>query len=260
MMDIVGERIQEQLGRIEIAHNVRILVAVESGSRAWGFASTDSDYDVRFLFVRPLLDYLRIRPMRDVIELPIEDDLDINGWDLVKALNLFRASNPALLEWLRSPIVYREETDLAERLRSLAETHASPRRMGYHYLSMAKGQFRGYIEGQQEISLKKYLYVLRPLFCLLWLERHGTPPPTALTDVLSGLTLPDEVAESLASLLERKKAAMELGQSEPVPALDAFCRREIVRLEQSIPQLPDPTIDAGLLDTVFHRVLGLNDS
>ena len=104
--------IHRQLDEIESVHNVSILYAVESGSRAWGFASPDSDFDVRFLYVRPVLDYLRIRPMRDVIELPLTGDLDTNGWDIVKALNLFRSSNPALLEWLRSPIIYRERGGL----------------------------------------------------------------------------------------------------------------------------------------------------
>ena len=115
-MDKVTERIQRQLVEIEEERGVNILYAVESGSRAWGFASPDSDYDVRFLYIRPVLDYLRIRPMRDVIEVPITDDLDTNGWDIIKALNLFRSSNPALLEWLRSPIVYREEGDPPNRL------------------------------------------------------------------------------------------------------------------------------------------------
>ena len=83
--------------------------ACESGSRAWGFPSVNSDYDVRFVYLRRTEDYLRASPLRDVIEIPISDELDISGWDLPKALGLFRKSNPPLLEWLQSPIVYQQE-------------------------------------------------------------------------------------------------------------------------------------------------------
>src|SRR5947208_3039805 len=121
------ERIELQLDEIETRHNATILYAVESGSRAWGFASENSDYDVRFIYIRPIRDYLRIQPIRDVIELPIVDDLDVNGWDITKALNLFRSSNPPLLEWLNSSIIYRETGELAGSLRNLARTHSSMR-------------------------------------------------------------------------------------------------------------------------------------
>ncbi len=102
------KKIKEQLRRIEDAENIKILLAVESGSRAWGFASPDSDYDVRFVYIRSLEDYLRLDATRDVIELPIDDVLDINGWDLQKTLRLLHKSNPTLFEWFSSPIVYKK--------------------------------------------------------------------------------------------------------------------------------------------------------
>ena len=102
------KKIKEQLRRIEDAENIKILLAVESGSRAWGFASPDSDYDVRFVYIRSLEDYLRLDAIRDVIELPIDDVLDINGWDLQKTLRLLHKSNPTLFEWFSSPIVYKK--------------------------------------------------------------------------------------------------------------------------------------------------------
>lgn len=110
--------IVKKLEEIERQDHVRILLAVESGSRAWGFASEDSDYDVRFIYVRPRNDYLRLEKFRDVIELPLEGELDINGWDLDKTLRLLRSSNPTLFEWFSSPIVYRE-TPFADDFRSV---------------------------------------------------------------------------------------------------------------------------------------------
>ena len=143
---------------IERTEGVRLLYACESGSRAWGFASTDSDYDVRFLYLRPREWYLSIdvERRRDVIERPIDGLLDINGWDLRKALGLFRKSNPPLLEWLHSPIVYLDRHGVAERLRALLEQYYSPTACFHHYYHMAKGNYREYLKGE-EVKLKKYL-------------------------------------------------------------------------------------------------------
>ena len=159
----------QNLSDIEHAENVRIFFACESGSRAWGFPSADSDYDVRFLYIRPVEWYLSILEDRDVIEKPISGDLDINGWDLKKALGLFRKSNPPLMEWLGSPIVYRETGTIAQRMRDLAPTFYSPISSTYHYLQMARRNFREYLHGEQ-VWVKKYFYVLRPLFAVQWLS------------------------------------------------------------------------------------------
>ena len=256
-MDETIDLIQQQIDEIEAVHHVSILYAVESGSRAWGFASPDSDFDVRFLYVRPVRDYLRIRPMRDVIELPLTGELDTSGWDIVKALNLFRSSNPALLEWLRSPIVYRERGGLADRLRDLAETHASARRMSYHYLSMARGQYKDYVADKTSVSLKKYLYALRPIFCLLWIEQSGLPPPTAVTEILANVVLPNGIGALVQSILERKRAAIELEQAPAISEMDDFILSEIERFERTVPGLPDPTIDAGILDNLLQETLGM---
>jgi len=120
-MSDVKQQIETELQRIEQEEGVKIIYACESGSRAWGFPSKDSDYDVRFIYIRPVEWYLSIFEKRDVIERPIISDmLDINGWDLKKALNLFRKSNPPLLEWLQSPIVYLEKGSVAEHIRRLS--------------------------------------------------------------------------------------------------------------------------------------------
>ncbi len=169
--------IRDTLDRIETREDVRVLYAVESGSRAWGFASTDSDWDVRFLYLRRPEWYLSVQRRRDVLEYPLADGLDVSGWDLKKALGLFAKSNPPLLEWLRSPIVYREAFSAAARLRVLAADYFSPRSCMHHYLSMAEGNYREYLQ-RDPVRVKKYFYVLRPVLACRWIQMHGTTPPT----------------------------------------------------------------------------------
>ncbi len=172
----VKARIMEELTAIEQKHDVKVLFACESGSRGWGFASPDSDYDVRFLYVHRLEWYLRVEAPRDVIELPINDELDIGGWELRKALQLMRKSNPTLLEWLDSPIVYRQDEVATQRLRELAHTFFLPQRGRHHYLSMAKKNFRGYLQ-DETVRFKKYLYGLRPLVAVVRWRRSALPRP-----------------------------------------------------------------------------------
>ena len=155
------ELIISKLKQIEKDYNVRVLLAVESGSRAWGFASPDSDYDVRFIYVRPEKEYLRLEDVRDVIELPINDELDINGWDLQKTLRLLYRSNPTLFEWFSSPIVYME-TEFADQFREIMTDYFSTKKSLYQYISMAESNYREYLKGEM-VKAKKYFYVLRPV-------------------------------------------------------------------------------------------------
>jgi predicted nucleotidyltransferase len=176
----------QSLVDIEAEHDVTVLYACESGSRGWGFASPDSDYDVRFLYVHRLPWYLAVEPKRDVIELPISDELDVGGWELRKALRLLRRANPVLLEWLDSPVVYREDTALTAGIRDLATHWFSPLRGRYHYLAMARRNFREHLQGDS-VRLKKYLYVLRPLLAAQWIERGLGQPPMRFADLAERL-------------------------------------------------------------------------
>src|SRR5688572_12295092 len=131
-----GAEIQRRLADVEEADGARILYAVESGSRAWGFPSADSDYDVRFVYIRSRDWYLSVNleSRRDVIERPIVDHIDLSGWDIRKALRLFAKSNPPLLEWLSSPIVYRDDLGFADAVRALLPRYYSPVSSLYHFL------------------------------------------------------------------------------------------------------------------------------
>ena len=225
--EILAE-IAARLDRIEREHEVRILLAVESGSRAWGFPSPDSDYDVRFLYAHSLEWYLSIDRGRDVIELPIEDDLDINGWDMTKALKLLVKPNPVLLEWMESPIVYRQTPWVLGRLRQLADRSLHRHSGAYHYLHLAEGQYRRFIADKKSVGLKKYFYSLRPALALSWMRRnpHGRVPMD-MAALLAGAEVPADVRAFIDELVERKRVTKELGGGPRIEALDRYIESEI---------------------------------
>jgi len=232
-METIRKTIGEQLERLEREENVRVLYACESGSRAWGFPSQDSDYDVRFVYVREPEWYLSIYDKRDVIERPISDSLDISGWDLRKALNLYRKSNPPLLEWLQSPIQYAERYTVAEQLRAISPLTFSPKSCMYHYLNMARGNYRTYLQGDQ-VKIKKYFYVLRPVLACEWIERYGDMPPMAF-DVLADRLLPKdgELWRTVQQLLDRKKAGEELDYEPRLAVVNDYLEERLEQLERS---------------------------
>jgi len=247
------EKIMENLCSIEAQHRVTILFACESGSRGWGFASPDSDYDVRFLYVNRLPWYLTVAPGRDVIEVPISGDLDINGWDLRKALGLMRESNPTLLEWLRSPVVYREDGITMERFRALAETVFSNAKGWHHYASMARKNFREHLQAD-EVRYKKYLYVLRPLLAARWIRARPGVPPMRFAE-LAQHTL-DPVADAalvaeINAMLEVKMRAGEAATSPRWPGIHAFIEAELAR-NAAEPVQPLPVPGHGALDALLH--------
>jgi len=233
------ELINDRLTRIEQDERVRILFAVESGSRAWGFPSPDSDYDVRFVYIRELDWYLSIGDRRAVIELPIEGDLDINGWDLKKALQLLIKPNPVLLEWLRSPVVYRADQAAMRKIAALGEKTAHQRPSAYHYLHLAESQYRRFIANEEKVRLKKYFYSLRPALALLWLRTHPEKQaPMNLAELRSGVSLPDDVSSFLDKLLAMKAKTKELGAGPRHSSLDALIEREISLANSTMNELP----------------------
>jgi predicted nucleotidyltransferase len=253
------ERIDNELAAIEEVEGVRIVYAVESGSRAWGFPSQDSDYDVRFLYVRPVDAYLSIVPVRDVIERPISDALDLNGWDLQKALGLLRKSNLSILEWLHSSIVYLDRFDVANGLRNLEPVYVTVRSSLYHYLSLAKGQWQQYLQGE-EIAAKKYFYVLRPVLACGWLLAYGTFPPLDLeTLVHDRLSDNGELVAIIARLLERKRAGDELTFEPRNPMLHTFLEQQLVAISAQVEAMPKETEapDHAALDEIFRTTLRL---
>ncbi|MGM9927763.1 MAG: nucleotidyltransferase domain-containing protein [Bacillus sp. (in: firmicutes)] len=229
------ETILKKLRQVEEDYDVKILYACESGSRAWGFPSKDSDYDVRFIYVHKVEHYLSIDPVgiglkRDVIELPINDLLDITGWELTKALKLFRKSNPPLLEWLQSSIVYKQAYPTITQLQQLMKTTFAPQACIYHYLNMANNNFREYLKGE-EVKIKKYFYVLRPVLAARWIEQFNEFPPLEFQTLLEKNVPKGALKEEMMILLQRKLAGDELDIEPRIELISHFLDEEIPRLQ-----------------------------
>ena len=247
----IVEMIQERLLKLEGEHSIKILYAVESGSRAWGLESVDSDYDVRFIYAHNKNWYLNILPKKDVIECPINDKFDFSGWDLRKTLLLLNKSNPALFEWLESPIMYCKDDYFYSIIKELSKKYFSPTSTVHHYLHMAKGNYRQYLQdGSAEI--KKYFYVLRPILACIWIENHHGPPPMEFEKLLAQVQ-DKALLEQINELVMRKKSGME---EQNVPDLNKFIGNMLIHIEGAIKTLAPkekPNLDA--LEEGFIKVL-----
>ncbi len=246
------DRILRELAVIECEEDVRVLYACESGSRAWGFASPESDYDPRFFHVhRP--EWYGVR-RRDVIERPVTGNLDIAGWDLRKTLQLYRKSNPPLLEWLHSPIVYIDRYGLAARLRALLPEYYSPSACRYHYLHMASGNFRRYLEGET-VAWKKYLYVLRPLLAVRWIDEGRGVTPMEFARLVENTVGDPAVKRAIGDLLRRKRSGEGPERGPHIPEIMAFIQSEMERLEDWNEEYAEPSRDTAKLNDLFREMV-----
>ena len=249
------EIIRSELQKIEQQYGVRVLHAVESGSRAWGFASPDSDYDVRFVYVRPGADYLCLDEPRDVIEWKLDEVLDINGWDLRKAMKQFARGNATLYEWSYSPVVYLTTPEW-EIIRDTAKAYFSEKAAVHHYYGTAMTTYSGYLTGEQ-IRYKKYFYALRPLLAAIWIERTHQIPPV-LFDELMKMDIEPELRTAIEDLLERKKVTTEGEHNPQIPAIQAFIQDELQRQKAISNALPDDrNTDWSSLNRCFVQIIGL---
>lgn len=250
----IAEEIKRRIARIEAEEDVAVLLAVESGSRAWGFASVNSDYDARFIYLRRTAAYLRVHQPRDVIERPIVDEIDLNGWDLRKALGLLLKSNPPLLEWLQSPIIYREQTSVAAQMRALLPAYYSPNASFHHYLHMAQRTLDAYLLGPT-VKRKKYFYVLRPVLAMQWIDNSLGAVPMEFEKLVDATVTDASVRAAIAQLLEGKRAGNELDESPRDPVLSEFVEREIARLGSTAGARKDPAPPVEKLDELFRAAV-----
>lgn len=246
------EVILKELKNIEEQENVKIIMAIESGSRAWGFASPDSDYDVRFIYIRKPEDYLKLEGARDVIEWKLDEVLDINGWDLKKALQLLHKSNPAVFEWCASPIVY-YQTEEFEELKKILPAFFSEKKSLFHYWHMAETHYREYLKGE-EVRLKKYFYALRPLLAAKWIMDKHTAPPM-LFDELVAAELEPELLPDVERLLEMKKNLPEMERGAKVHSLNDYIERALPEIKNFAEAQADTYSPWDALNAMFLRMV-----
>lgn len=227
--------IETKLKEIEKKENVRIIYAVESGSRAWGFASPDSDYDVRFIYVRPKDYYLRLDKTKDVIEWQLDETFDINGWDLQKALRLLHGSNPTLFEWNNSPIQYKTTEDWT-MIQDEINHYFSSKSGLYHYLNTANRNYHEFLLDEM-VKYKKYFYVIRPLLACKWILDKHCPPPMLFTE-LADTELDADIKETVNRLLELKMNTPEMEKGKRIDLLNDYIRRNLMLLKTQIDALP----------------------
>lgn len=251
MKDIILNKLDE----IEKENNIKILYAVESGSRGWGFSSRDSDYDVRFIYVHSTDWYLSIEDKKDFIEVPINDLLDINGWDIRKALLQFKKSNPTLMEWLSSPIVYMEKYSTAQRMRDLLPSYFSPVPTLYHYLHIAKNKFEE-IMGTDQVKIKRYFYILRPILACMWIEKNNSTPPMEFSKLIAEQELKDSLINEIHKLLEKKTCGLEIDIEPKSPEIIEFLKNKITHYEKYLKTVrKEKPSDYRALNVVFRKTL-----
>lgn len=253
-MNQIEKIIDEKLNEIEEKEHVKILHAIESGSRAWGFASPDSDYDVRFIYVRKKEDYLALNPQRDVIEWQLDEVLDINGWDLKKTLQHFHKSNATLFEWSNSPIVYRTTKEW-QAVYTEAKDYFSIKSSLYHYYGTANGNFFEYLQ-EDEVKYKKYFYVICPLLACKYIKEHLSPPPVLFSELMKQ-ELPHEIEQVIQELLEVKANTPEIGKGQRIDILNQYIEKELSEYKAYVTGLEDDrkrewdTLDKLFLNSIF---------
>ena len=256
---VVGE-IDSALSGIVDREQVAILLAVESGSRAWGFPSPDSDYDCRFIYARTPIDYLQLHPTRDVIELPLGPVLDINGWDILKAFRLLLRGNAVVIEWLTSPYAYGGVAAFRDEALALARQAARPGAVARHYLHLGERQRRTYFADRRAVPVKKTFYALRPAVALRWLRLHpgNAIAPMHFPTLINESDLPVGIVTIVEDLLARKAITRELG-TEPLPdEIGTLVDAEFSLARETWPSEPghlDPTITAAA-NGLLRRWLG----
>lgn len=215
----------------------RVLFAIESGSRAWGFPSPDSDYDCRFIYARSAKQHLVLKQARDVLEYPIIGDIDAGGWDLRKALLLALDGNAVVSEWARSLIVYEEETSFRPRFVALLDKIVDPALAARHYLGLARTQLyrMGDLEG--EINLKKLFYVIRPLIALAWMEQRSFDklPPMNLQDCLAEANLSPEIEDEIRTMIAEKALAREMGTGRAPESIATYILKRFAEFADGLP-------------------------
>lgn len=247
--------IENRLAKVVSEDGIRLLMAVESGSRAWGFPSPDSDYDVRFIYVRPWQDYVTLRPIRDVVERPIVDDFDVNGWDIRKTLGLLLKHNAVVAEWLNSPIRYVTDDPAVERLAAFADRHFDPRGYALHYASLGSNNVKRWSADAVTLPAKRYFYALRPALCVRALRMMpDRRPPMRLQDLMAIVDLPPQLTTQIDELVALKSQKREKAGTTRSAELEALIIDELSRANEVVQKDAQPAFFEEA-DALFREII-----
>lgn len=249
------EKILHYVTEIQTEEDIQILLACETGSRAWGFPSPDSDYDVRFIYKHKKDWYLSLNEKKDTIERMFENnEFDLSGWDLRKCLLLLLKSNPPLLERIQSPIVYMADQNFLSEINVLAQSCYSKIATMYHYLSMSKKMYSE-IQGKENIKLKKLFYALRTAIACKWIEEKDEIPPIVFQKMLNELTIETHLKQRILELIELKATKNENYLHNQEPEIGKFIENCIVQAENISKNLPASKGNIEELNSFFTRSL-----
>lgn len=241
----------QSLKKLEEQENVRILFACEAGSRAWGTNSVDSDYDVRFIYIREVNWYLQLYEGRDVIEVATDQNVEVVGWDLKKALRLLQKSNPSLLEWIHSPIIYKSEYPFTLKLKELSKMAFSTTSTVYHYVNMARKNYQ-FFQKEKRFTTKRYLNILRPLIACLWILENEEMPPNDVLLLFQQYVTDFNLIKQFDLLIQSKQAGEHSFISQE---LNQFIQDTIPLIEERVKNLHGRNLN--LTDTLNQFFIDL---
>ncbi len=248
--------ILQLLSQLEQQKGIRIRYACESGSRAWGFPSPDSDYDIRFIYLHPREWYLSVNEGEDNIRSMPDQLLDGNGWDFRKFLRMMHTSNASVFEWLHSPVTYLEDKPFTDALRALAGGYFQPKRVMHHYLGIATGMLEKEFR-EAEVKIKKYFYVLRPVLSASWIAEKGTSPPVDFYELLPLIQSKEPVYQAIMDLLKQKEMALEGEKVQRVALLDDFVAAEMERCETIARTLEKRQVEWDAINDFYRKILDI---
>lgn len=251
----MDQKIQKYLKDIEQQYEIKILLACETGSRAWGFPSTDSDYDVRIIYMHPKDWYLSLSEKKDTLEIMLENnEIDISGWDLRKCLRLLSKSNPPLLERIQSPIIYQVDNQFLTEINNIAKLTYSKIATMHHYLSMAK-KIIAEMEDQEKYKLKKFFYALRASVACKWILEKEVYPPIQFPVMLTELAINDSLKNRITELIQLKATIQEdYWHSKEFEIID-FMKECVQEADSEATRLPSSKFKRNVLDDFFLNTL-----
>ncbi|MCL1994339.1 MAG: nucleotidyltransferase domain-containing protein [Spirochaetes bacterium] len=255
MDENIRTAILQKLHETENAYRVKIPLAIESGSRGWGFASANADYDCRFLYVRQKDWYLSVLERKEFIEYAVDEVFDIRGYDISRALKYIMNSNATIYEWISSNVVYiRDEPTLA-KLQTLAADFFNPIPISYHYLNLAKKMFLE-VNDADTAKIKKYFYILRPIANLNFIWQYRKMPYMEYDKTLAEIDIKPDVLSAIQELTERKMAAKEHDLIPRFEPLAGYFQEELAKFERQLKEMSHTkNKNYDSVDEVFRSII-----